>query len=160
MASASWSLCCSKVGPQASRSPFLIPATPDEWGALAAFAGRGAVRLYDVDEDKYAILLERVHPHDLSTVQDVDEALSLAGSVARRLAVPAPHDVTPLSDVAGRSANELAHEHGQTDEVGRLPVPVVNAAIATFGRLAGDVSDTMIHGDLHFTNVLQADREP
>jgi len=146
--------------PATIKVSFPHPGNTGEWGALAAFGGRGAVRLYDVDEDKFAMLLERVHPHDLSTVQDVDEALRLAGAVARRLAVPAPPDVTPLSDVAGRCASELAREHGQTDKGGRLPEPVVTAAIATFGRLADNVTDTMIHGDLHFTNVLQADREP
>lgn len=146
--------------PASIKVSFPHPGNTGEWGALAAFGGRGAVRLYDVDEDKFAMLLERIHPRDLSTVQDVDEALRLAGAVARRLAVPAPPGVTPLSDVAGRCANELAHEHGRTDEGGRLPEPVVTAAIATFGRLAEHVSDTMIHGDLHFTNVLQADREP
>lgn len=139
---------------------FPHPGNIGEWGALAAFGGRGAVRLYDVDADKFAMLLERAHPQDLSTLQDVDEALKFAGAVAQRLAVPAPPGGPRLSDITSGCASELADQHGQADAALRLPESVVNAAVATFGGLAEDVSDTLIHGDLHFTNVLRAEREP
>lgn len=139
---------------------FPHPGNISEWGALAAFDGRGAVRLYDVDEDKFAMLLERARPHDLSTLEDTDEALTLAGQVAHRLAVPAHPDAPRLSDVTSRLASELAVEHDQADAAVRLPEPVLKAAVAAFRDLADNVSDTLIHGDLHFTNVLRADREP
>lgn len=139
---------------------FPHPGNISEWGALAAFDGRGAVRLYDVDEDDFAMLLERARPHDLSTVADIDEGLTLAGQVAHRLAVPAQPDAPRLSDIANRWASEVADEHARTDAAERLPEPVVNAAVATFRDLADNVWDTLIHGDLHFSNVLRADREP
>jgi streptomycin 6-kinase len=139
---------------------FPHPGNISEWGALAAFEGRGAVRLYDVDADRFAMLLERARPEDLSSVPDVDDALTIAGRIARRLAVPAPLSAPRLSEITRRAASELADHHAGTDRSDRLPEPVVNAAVATFDHLADEVSDTLIHGDLHFTNVLAAEREP
>ncbi|MFD7778833.1 aminoglycoside phosphotransferase family protein [Streptomyces sp. NPDC059753] len=41
-----------------------------------------------------------------------------------------------------------------------LPQRVVQAAATTFRDLGRDQPETLVHGDLHFGNVLQAEREP
>src|SRR5262249_49100451 len=65
----------------------------EEAPALAAFGGRGAVRLLRADLGRGALLLERVSPgwrlRDLVPHQDA-EATSAAVAVMRRLHVPPP----------------------------------------------------------------------
>ena len=64
--------------------------TADEALALAAWAGRGAVRLLASDPEHAALLLERLdHQHTLSNVAIAD-AVEVASRLLRRLAIPAP----------------------------------------------------------------------
>lgn len=100
---------------------FPHPGNVGEWSALAAFGGRGAVRLYEVEPDLFAMLLERAHSLNLSLVEQTDEAPSIAGRIARRLAVPAPPATPRLSDLVARFAVDLVDQHsGETPER-RLP---------------------------------------
>jgi streptomycin 6-kinase len=41
-----------------------------------------------------------------------------------------------------------------------LPRRVIGAALATCKEFAGDQPDTLVHGDLHFANILRGEREP
>lgn len=140
---------------------FPHPGNVGEWSALGAFGGRGAVRLYEVEPDMFAMLLERAHSESLSSlVEQTDEALSIAGRIAQRLAVPAPLATPRLSDLVRTFASDLVDQHrGETPDR-RLPDPVVDAAVQTYEDLACDCTDALIHGDLHFSNILRADREP
>ena len=59
--------------------------------ALELFAGYGAVRLFAVDHDRCALLLERLLPGtSLAMVNDDERATYVAASVMRRLWRPAP----------------------------------------------------------------------
>lgn len=124
--------------------------------ALQTWGGRGAVRLLRADPKRFALLLERLHTEDLSELWDV-QACEVVGGFYRRLHVPAPPQLLTLSAQAARWASELG------DRERRLPVPprMVEQARAIARDFAADeaTDGRLIHTDLHFDNVLRADRE-
>ncbi|WP_393063173.1 aminoglycoside phosphotransferase family protein [Streptomyces sp. LN549] len=137
---------------------FPHPGNVHEPDAFAVWGGRGAVRLYERDDARFAMLLERVRASDLGEVEDEDEVVRVAGLISRRLAVPAPPGLPRLRERAGaweeslrRDAEELAHP---------LSRRVIDVAVATVRELGGTQPDVLIHGDLHARNILRADREP
>jgi streptomycin 6-kinase len=129
------------------------PGNRAEPYALVAWNGVGAVRLLERDDDSFAMLLERLHPESLATLGNPIKAVTIAGRLARRLAVPASPDVPRLADLVATWATEIPDENP-------LPQRVVEAAVATSKEFADDQPDTLVHGDLHFANVLRAEREP
>ncbi|MFJ5610831.1 aminoglycoside phosphotransferase family protein [Streptomyces sp. NPDC093221] len=137
---------------------FPHPGNVHEPDAFAVWRGRGAVRLYARDDARFAMLLERAEPRSLAEVPDVDEAVALAGALARRLAVPAPAELPRLRDQAEPWATELRADLAELAQP--LPARTVDAALATLAELGPDQPDTLVHGDLHFTNVLASAREP
>jgi streptomycin 6-kinase len=69
---------------------FPHPGNVHEPDAFAAWDGRGAVRLLERDDARFAMLLERASTVTLAEVEDGEEAVRIAGLLSRRLAVPAP----------------------------------------------------------------------
>ncbi len=137
---------------------FPHPGNVHEPDAFAAWGGRGAVQLYERDDARFAMLLERVRASTLAEVDDGDDVATVAGRINRRLAVPAPPGLPRLHERAGaweeqlrKDAAELAHP---------LSRYVVDAAVATVRELGRVQPDTLVHGDLHARNILRADREP
>jgi streptomycin 6-kinase len=132
--------------------------TADEAWALAAWRGRGAVLLLDADPAVGAVLLERLDPTRTLGSLDLRAAAQLAGSLLRRLAIPAPEGVRPLRAVAAAIAVALP---GRQARLGR-PLPEGWLAIA--GGLAHELGaragDRLVHADLHYGNVLAGHREP
>jgi len=125
--------------------------------ALRDWDGAGAVRLLRADPHRYALLLERCDTRDLNTI-GVLEACELVASSYRRLHVPAGPRYRLLSEQARRWAVELeALSHD-------APVPrrYVEQAAALARDLGSDPAcdGRLIHTDLHYANVLAADREP
>lgn len=57
--------------------------------ALSAWGGRGAVRLHERDDDRFAMLQERAHPTTLAQAAQGDEVAAIAGVSA--VASPSPH---------------------------------------------------------------------
>ncbi|KDN87266.1 aminoglycoside/hydroxyurea antibiotic resistance kinase [Kitasatospora cheerisanensis KCTC 2395] len=137
---------------------FPHPGNVHEPDAYTAWGGRGAVRLHRRDDARFAMLLERADPRTLADHPDLDEAVALAGRLTRTLAVAAPPGLPRLSEQAGPWAEELRRD---ADRLPRpLPRRVVDAAVATVRELGPEQPDTLVHGDLHFGNVLRAEREP
>lgn len=137
---------------------FPHPGNVHEPDAFVAWGGRGAVRLYERDDARFAMLLERARPSTLAELDDGDEVVTVAGRISRRLAIPAPPGLPRLREQADswaaqfrRDAQELTHT---------LPGYVVDAAVATAQELGHDQPESLIHGDLHARNILSADREP
>ena len=125
--------------------------------ALQRWGGHGAVRLLSADPHHGGLLLERLSSTDLSTVSDAEACLFVA-DLYGRLHIPAMPQLRPLSYFIERWTAELA-------ELGRnAPIPrrLVEQAIALGTELAADraVADRVIHTDLHYSNVLAAEREP
>jgi streptomycin 6-kinase len=134
----------------------------EESPALAAFAGRGAIRLLRADLDRGALLLERVTPgwrlRDLVPARD-SEATSAAVGVMRRLHVPPPPGGT-IPDLVGqaRAFDDYVTVHG---DAGPLPLDLVVRAGGLMRELcAAATGRVVLHGDLHHDNILRATREP
>ena len=129
-----------------------------EAAALRCFVGRGAVRVLEADDGASALLLERAGPRTLASVPSVEEAIEIAGGLARRLAVPARPGSPSLADATGPWERQLLQ---QAEAVpGQLPASAVDRARGVIRELAADTTPTMLHGDLHYGNVLEASREP
>lgn len=137
---------------------FPHPGNIAEPKALAAWVGRGAVRLLERDDQAFAMLLEKASRYSLHDLPDVVDQVVVAGRLNRRLAVPAPEGVPALTAVAHGWAMEIASRHQ------RLKRPMadrlVGRAMDTCRDLAADQPNLLVHGDLNFSNVLKGGREP
>lgn len=132
-------------------------STFHEASALRRWSGAGAVRLYDADPGRGALLLERLNAD--RTLQDlaIAEAVTVVAGLLRRLAVPAPPDVPLLRDVAQRVAASLPERWEATGRP--MPRAILDAAGET-ARQLGPWSNTLLANfDLHYENVLAGTRE-
>jgi streptomycin 6-kinase len=123
--------------------------------ALQRWGGRGAVRLLRADPRRWALLLERLRPEDLTQLWD-QQAYEIVGDLYGRLHVPAPPQLRTLSDQAARWADEL----GALGRGAPVPHRLVDQARALSRSFAEDpaTDGVLIHSDLHYDNVLAADR--
>lgn len=137
---------------------FPHPGNVHEPDAFVAWGGRGAVLLYERDDERFAMLLERVKPSTLAEVEDSDEVVTVAGRLNRRLAIPAPPGLPQLREQADAWEEQLCKDAEELPHA--LPRQVLDAAVATVSELGRDQPDTLIHGDLHARNILRAYREP
>ncbi|MFF2330076.1 MULTISPECIES: aminoglycoside phosphotransferase family protein [unclassified Streptomyces] len=126
--------------------------------AFAAWDGRGAVLLRERDDERFAMLLERVRTSTLAEVEDGDEVVTVAGRISRRLAIPAPPGLPRLRERADAWEEQLRKDAEELTHA--LPRSVVDAAVATVRELGRVQPDILVHGDLHARNILRADREP
>ena len=156
---------CSVVVPvrtASGRPGVLKVGFPDEESeheplALQLWHGDGAVLLLRADPHRRALLLERLHDETLDELWDV-EACMVVAQLYRRLHVAAPPQPRRLS-------TELDRWRRQLERLPRnAPVPrrLVEQSLAITRAFATDdgTDGVLVHGDLHFANVLAADREP
>jgi streptomycin 6-kinase len=122
---------------------------------LRRWNGAGAVRLLRADPHRRALLLERVRPESLGGLSDV-EACDVVTALYRRLHVPAMPQLPLLSSLLGQWADEFA----ALPRNAAIPHRLVEQAIGLCRDLAADADDVVLHADLHYGNVLAADREP
>ena len=124
---------------------------------LQHWQGDGAVRLFRADPHRRALLLERLHLRDLSGLGDL-EACEVVAGLYPRLHRPALPRLRPLTSYIARWLDDLE------DLGGTLPVPprMVDQALHLGRDLVAEPGSTrvVIHGDLHYANVLAAEREP
>lgn len=158
-----WGLVFAVRGPD---TPAVLKVTwPDGDGtleravtALSLWDGRGAVRLLRADVERHALLLERLDSAaDLSRV-GVGEALHVAGTLLRRLAVPAPAGFPSLGTVARQIASSLPRRWERQGHP--LPRQVVERTADLASNLAPSVGGLLVNWDIHDGNVLRAEREP
>ncbi len=130
-------------------------ASEHEHLVLRRWGGDGAVRLLSADPPRHALLLERLLSESLNTLSDVDACEVVAG-LYRRLHVPAMPQLRTLTSCLERWAGEFeALPHSAP-----IPHRLVEQATALCRELADLPVDTVAHGNLHYGNVLAADREP
>ncbi len=125
--------------------------------ALQRWGGHGAVTLLRADPRRRALLLERLHQERLDTMWDL-EACEVVAGLYGALHVPAPPQLRPLDEYVERWAARL----DALPRAAPLPRRLVEQAISLSRDLAADpgTTGTMIHGDLHYLNVLAGDRDP
>jgi len=125
--------------------------------ALRRWGGNGAVRLLRADPHRRAMLLERLHSRNLNELWDV-EACEVVASLYRLIHVPALPQLRTLAEFVEGWTTDLT----ALPRSAPLPRRLVEQAIALGGDLAADPASTgtLIHGDLHYENVLAAEREP
>lgn len=133
------------------------PETEHEHLALQHWHGDGAVLLLRADPRRMALLLERLSYADLTDLWDI-EACEVVAGLYSRLHKPAPPQLGLLS----------AYVAGHVERLDRLPrdapVPrrLVEQAVSLGRAFATDpaTDGRLVHADLHYENVLAADREP
>lgn len=126
---------------------------------LRTWNGDGVVRLLDHDPESGALLLERLDgSRSLASVEDDDEAVAtLAGLMARLHSARAPEGLPGLGDVARDLLVSVPDALSALSEPDRRRVRGW-AAVVT--ELVDEPGDRMLHWDLHYDNVLAAEREP
>ena len=126
-----------------------------EAGALAHYAGRGAVGLIHAEPERGILLLARVLPGTpLVDLADDDQRTRIAAQVMQKLWRPAPadHPFPTIHDWA-KGIDRLR----QTFDGGTGPFPtrLVERAEAHFQDLLSDKAPPVVlHGDLHHWNIL------
>jgi streptomycin 6-kinase len=124
--------------------------------ALQRFAGDGAVRLLSADPRRGALLLERLHRTDLDSVPVLD-ACEVVAELYDRIHVPALPQLLPVTTYLGRWTPQLR----ALPRDAPIPRRLVEQTLALVGDLFSDGEPgVMLHGDLHYQNVLAAEREP
>lgn len=137
---------------------FPHPEAEHEHLALRTWGGQGAVRLLRADPRRSVLLLERAEPGDDLASLPVIEACEVIAELYTRLHRPPIPQLDRPSGHAARWAEELTALR-QTRQV---PRRFVDQAIGLAADFAVDPATdvAMIHTDLHFANVLAAEREP
>ncbi|GAA2788833.1 aminoglycoside phosphotransferase family protein [Streptomyces showdoensis] len=126
---------------------------------LRAWAGNGSVRLLDHDPETGTMLLERAdETRHLSTHPDPREAVDvLAGLLARLTALPAPPGLRTLADIA---AAMLADTPRAAERLGADDARLLKDCAAAVREVLPEPGDRLLHWDLHYDNILAAEREP
>ncbi|MFD8010950.1 aminoglycoside phosphotransferase family protein [Streptomyces sp. NPDC058955] len=145
--------------PGALKLQLLDAETEGEPAALRAWAGDGVVRLLEHDPGTGTMLLERAdHRRHLSRLGDEREAVRiLAGLLARLSVRQAPPGLRRLDVIAERM---LARVPGAVARVGAEDAALLADCAAAVREVAGEPGDRLLHWDLHYDNVLGAEREP
>jgi streptomycin 6-kinase len=125
--------------------------------ALRHWGGRGAVRLLRADPHRRAMLLERLHPEDLTGPPDL-EACEVVAALYPRLHLPALPQLLTVTSYVERWSAALATMPRNAP----IPRRMVEQALSLARDFVADPASTgvIVHGDLHYLNVLAADREP
>ncbi|WP_405057307.1 aminoglycoside phosphotransferase family protein [Kribbella sp. NBC_01505] len=125
--------------------------------ALRDWAGDGAVQLLRADPRRFALLLERLEPRDLTSV-DVLEACEIVGTAYQRLHVVAGPQYRTLSGELKRWLERFR----QLPASAPVPHRYVEQAISLSEDFVTDpaTDGRLIHTDLHYENMLAATREP
>ncbi|MFI7634004.1 aminoglycoside phosphotransferase family protein [Nonomuraea sp. NPDC049400] len=141
----------------------LQPVTDEnatEAHGLRAWAGDGSVLLLDSDPATGTLLLERLEAdRSLSSLPDDMEALGiLAELLARLVSYPAPEGLRRLGDIAQAMLDDVDQAvKSLPRERDRHWMKWCASAVA---ELVSEPGDRLLHWDLHYDNVLAADREP
>ncbi|MEU1401363.1 aminoglycoside phosphotransferase family protein [Streptomyces sp. NPDC005728] len=146
------------ASPAALKLQLLDEESAGEPVALRAWAGDGAVRLLEHDGPTCTLLLERLDESRMLTgLPEAREAvLVIAGLLARLTSVPAPAGLRRLGDVAQAMLDQVPWALGRIpDAADRRLVADCAAAVR---EVAAEPGDRLLHWDLHYDNVLAADR--
>lgn len=130
-----------------------------EADALAAWNGRGAIRLLDRDDTGWAMLLERCEPGTTLAAAGPTVALDVLVELLPRLWITADGPFDTLADESRLWLEDLPREWEQS---GRgYDRRLLDAALELLAWLPGSQGEqVLVNQDLHGDNVLAAEREP
>ncbi|MCL5946601.1 MAG: aminoglycoside phosphotransferase family protein, partial [Chloroflexi bacterium] len=124
-------------------------STKDEAAALLAWRGQGAVRLFEHEPSLGAMLLERLDSHSSLSTIEITQAITIAGQLLRRLAIPLPIPFRSLQATAAA----LAHTFPQRWERHGRPMSrrVLDRACSLAEQLgASPENNLLVNYDLHY----------
>jgi streptomycin 6-kinase len=127
---------------------------------LRRYAGHAAPKLYRVERQLGAMLLERIRPGaNLKTLSEA-AAIEAAVSVMRLLhKTAAPDSLFPT--VMDWWNGFARYRAAFTGDAGPLPSKLVAEAEELYGELASSMeAPVLLHGDLHHENILAGERLP
>ena len=126
--------------------------------ALLAYRGHGMVRVLKLDRDERIVLMELVVPGETTWREPIHRALEAVASVMNRLrmAPPPGHSFPDVRSYRRAWTNNIRLYAG--------PGPIDADLFETGEKLFVELCDTsaapvVLHGDLHFGNVLSSNRE-
>ena len=126
--------------------------------ALLLYAGRGMVRVLEVDRDERIVLMEMVVPGEPLWHEPIDRALSAIASVTRRLrlAPPAAHSFPDVCTYHRAWPKHVRLYGGP----GPIEADLFDIGERVFTELCESAAaPVVLHGDLHFGNVLASERD-
>jgi streptomycin 6-kinase len=131
--------------------------TAAEPEALRLWAGSGAVRLLEHEEESGSMLLQRLDPdRSLHAVPDVLEALEvIAGLLGRLNTQRAPAGFRRLADLTAATLAQVPAVVGALSDEGERAL-LTSCAARVSELLVDPVDDRLLHWDLHYANVLAA----
>ncbi|MDX6358424.1 MAG: streptomycin 6-kinase [Nocardioidaceae bacterium] len=161
-----WHGYCSLVAPvhTADGEPAVLKVSFDgdqeslhEGLALQHWHGDGVVRLLRADPHRRALLLERLHRRDLTGLWDI-EACEVVAGLYPRIHRPAFPQLATVTSYVERWLDNLVGMAADAP----IPRRMVEQALSLGHDLVADPASVgrVVHGDLHYENVLASDREP
>lgn len=137
------------------------PELTTEFAALRLYNGQGMVKLLEMDTTQGVMLLERLQPGAmLSTLADDERATAIAAQLMQQLWRPLPPNhpfPTIVQWTDGLKRLRQRFEGG----VGPFPERLVETAESLIpSLLASSAEPVLLHGDLHYFNILSAQRQP
>lgn len=141
-------------GPAVLKIALLEDESEHEHVALQRWRGESAVRLLRADPGRGALLLERLDRADLGELWD-EEACQVVGDLYGALHVPPMPQLRQQSTYVERWVAALRRD------ADGVPVPrrLVDQAVGLAADLVAEPATAMVHGDLHYANVLRGDRD-
>ncbi len=136
------------------------PELESEMAALQTWAGCGAVRLLEMDQENGMFLLEHLTPGKmLAEVEDDEQATEIAVTVMQKLWQPAPANdrFIRLSEWFSALQELRPHFGGGTGPFDGKWVQQVETRLPEL--LADPNPPILLHGDFHHYNVLQHDND-
>ncbi len=134
-----------------------------EVAALRLFDGRGMARLLASDPDDAALLLERCAPGTPlthTTVTDDARATTIAAGVMRQVWRRLPPD-QPFPTMADWNADLHLLRPRYGGGTGPFPVRLIEEVETLVPALTATApAPLLLHGDLHYDNILAAERQP
>ncbi|MEU1374962.1 APH(6)-I family aminoglycoside O-phosphotransferase [Streptomyces triculaminicus] len=127
---------------------------------LRTWNGEGMVRLLDHDPESSTMLLERLDgARTLASIEDDDVAMTILAQLqARLVSVPAPQELRTLGDIATEMLQQVPH--AVTALADPADQQLVRGWASAVAELVSEPGDRILHWDLHYDNILAAEREP
>lgn len=128
--------------------------------ALVLFGKSAMVELIATDVSKGALLLEKLHPGLMLSPVDNNLAVTVAAELMTKIWIdpPSAHIFPKVTDWL--KGLDTLQEQIENDIL-PIPLDLANSAIKLRGELlASKVAPKLLHGDLHHSNILSAERKP